>query len=200
MIPGVSLDSRFELLQGRVSMRELCTAAYRWLRAELVVTEAARERLAAWLDSDGLTRTPDLDNLPLFGDSAVLPAVRQAFAVLPACVAELALRDVAILVSGRSTLGWTAPLPARPRVVVLDGGQADATITRVVLHELAHVWLESWGEHFATAAGEVAYREYAHREDFAPMLATNTRITESRAINLATLWEQDLPNTKETTV
>lgn len=202
MTPGISLESRFELLQGRVSFRELCTGAYRWLRNELVVTEAARERLAAWVNSGGLTRTPDLDNPPMYGDPGVLPSVRAAFAVLPACVAELIMANTAILVSGRSTLGWTAPLPDRPRVIVLDGGRTNESITRTLLHEIAHVWVEPWDSDspfsrvMATAAGVESGMAYARAEGFEPMLATHTRIKESRAINLAKVWEMDLP--KET--
>jgi len=191
--PGVTLDSKCELLQGRVSLRELASGAYRWLRAELVVTETARERLAAWVRSGGLTRSPDLSNPPYCGDGEILPAVTAALGVVPACVAELVMRDTLILASGRSTHGWTAPLTARPRVIVLNGDRPNDAITRTLLHEIAHVWVEPLGDGVTpTAAGRQAYIKYAHEEGFVPLLLDHRKIHESRAINLARIWEQSL--------
>jgi len=198
MTPGVSIESKFALLGGRVSYRELATGAYRWLQNELVVTEAARERMAAWVDSGGLTRTPDLGSLPLYGDHELIPVVTAAFRLVPACVAEV-MTGVAILTSGRSSNGWTGAFPPRARVVVLAGSRNDEQIRRTLLHEIAHVWLEPWssGELLA-AADHVGLLARVHDAGMAPEFTTSHRNRETRANNLASLWEQALPSLKGT--
>jgi len=193
MTPGVSLESRHALLGGRVSLRALCAGACQWLTPALVITQAARERLAAWVESGGLERTPDLSRLPVYGDARVLPAITAAFTALPPPVAELMVRDVAVFVAGRETHGWTGAAPGRPRVVLLAGDRPDAVVAETFLHEAAHVWCEEWGTQAPTSARFASITAQAHAANYSPRLAPITHIAETRAINLASAWALALP-------
>jgi hypothetical protein len=80
-----------------------------------------------------------LRTLPFYGDVEALPAVAGALAAAPAVVAEYVVERCVLIVSGRSTGGWTAgPLPADRFPIVLDGHVSDRELKHYTLHEAAH--------------------------------------------------------------
>ncbi len=136
------------------------------------------------------------ESLQFHGDEPMFTLAVDALAgLVPDPVRRFVLEEIAIVASGWSTRGWTAPLglvhpDRRPRsyVIVLSGIERDAeAVTLVLLHEVAHNW-ESSPRCAVTplASGRQALAALA-REQAWPALATRAD-SEHRADTLALAW------------
>jgi len=196
---NLSLQEKADLFGGVVTARQLVNGAVPWFCQELVETESAQARLRQWAASGGMARTfPPArirEELRYYGDPRMLPAVIDAVASVPPPVRDFVLEEVALLGIGWVHIGRTflAPFEGQ-RMIILSGASHDETrIGRLVLHELAHAWLES------PALGEVATCLPAAGLENVDALARDEgwlddafrwrRAKENRADALARQWE-----------
>lgn len=125
---------------GRVHRRLLVQTVAGWRRLRTWI-QAQRGQLIV-VESRAARARRVREALPLFGDEDLLPVIAQVVADLPRCVSDVALAEVAFVVTGRTTAGWCAgPLPPGRRVIVLDGSRDDAAVASTVRHEIGHAWL-----------------------------------------------------------
>jgi len=194
---NLSLEERHAVLPG-VPARCL-VHGMPWLRGPLVSTEHAIARLRAWVAGGGLQRpAPDIRKaLPLYGDTEVLPAVIVALELMAPPARDYVLQEATILAAGWGTLAWTGgtPLGSRPHVIVISAHARNlAAVSRLMLHEAAHCWLEKPSVPCTSAVDQDALPSLlAALEDGAQLQAqfsARTEHKEALARTLANLWEQ----------
>lgn len=121
-----------------------------WAVPELIATEAARARLAAWCAAGARPVEPAavLRRLRYIGDPELLAVVRESLLSKVAPPAALhILEHYLVLGTGWSSGGFcscvAAPGGALLRLIMLSGaGQDAAKVASYLAHELAHGWLE----------------------------------------------------------
>ena len=136
-------------------------------RRFLMLTPAGRARVRQWFDAQQRPIVVELyaarctriaGALRYFGDPEPFGAIVDALARLPRPVIDHVITRCMVLVTGRSTNGWTTPgrLPGL-RPIVLAGDRADVDVARTFWHEVAHRWNgEERSEDVATAAAIAA--------------------------------------------
>lgn len=192
---ALTLAERMALVPG-ISARRLLTP---WLNSALVATDDARERLRAWYDaSDRLAgdQDPIRERVVYYGDPEMLDPIVEALGMMAPPARDFVMSCAFIVGVGWSRGGWTHGgqfRPQRDRIIVLSGRNREARLVRnCMLHEAAHVWLESQSdapvlsehlfsllfEHHAAKNGD------SWRSDF----VAKGREEEKRAESLAAVW------------
>lgn len=163
------------------------------LEARLLgATPAGDERLTKRLEEVGL----ETDVRPcIHGDIEGVPLVDAALALLPPIVRSMAVREVAFLVVGFSSWGWTSSSTfagadgvVKRRVVVLG----PRTTVRLLLHEAAHCWHSKppWSRHPGLGMAVSTQGEQALRElpGMAELMDSYVRDDDTLAESLALCW------------
>ncbi len=188
------LESRLELLANAINGRAFCAGPARWLTRELVLTEAAVERLRAWCVGGGFDRpAPDIrSTAKYYGDASLLPIVVDALGILAPPARDFVLDHAAIYGAGWDSYAWIGaqPKPA-DQIIVIDGSRRDdKAIRQTMLHELAHCWLLDLPRHaHITAAQTVDFEASCLAAGRVPFRATaQSRTDEWQATALAADW------------
>lgn len=189
---ALSLPEKHALVPG-VPWRVLAPLA---IHAEEVRTRHARRRFRAWIRSGGAQRsTKDLaETMAYYGDQEIWPAVVAAVQTVPEMVRAFLLQQAVVFGIGWRSSGWVNGgfRIGRRQVVVLSGHQHDVeAIRRVMIHEAAHLWLESFGgkRHPATAREALSLTQKIERIGGGrEWIECRTQTVEARACALAELW------------
>ena len=129
----------------------------------------------------------------VYGDSWLLPLLRQALALMPANVASVAAREAAWLAVGRESRAWTSCARfigsdgvLKLRVVVCGPN----TTLRTVLHEAVHVYAATTREESQAVSGdaEAAIAATAEAEGWAVQPEDHHAMHECLADALSLIW------------
>lgn len=132
--------------------RERTRIARQLGRRLLCVTPTGRRRLRAWLDAQqgqpitveiqAVRRQRIAGALQFFGDGDVFRPVVETIGQLPRPVADYVVDTCMVLVTGRSTAGWTSgAFPDGRLPIMIAGHRTDAEIAKTLRHEVGHRWL-----------------------------------------------------------
>lgn len=175
----------------------------------LLHTPAGRARARRWIDVQRALPTRALrrdvrervrQQLLYIGDVPLLPAIVEAFALVPACVRDVLLDEVVVLGVGAGSNAWTSTATfrdqdgrGRTRLIVMSGaGRTHEQVRDTTLHELGHAWLASvaTGSCAMPALGEAAVWALAAADGWLARARAWERTEELRADALACAWRE----------
>jgi hypothetical protein len=198
----VNLEERHALLAGRVSWQDIAQGKPAWLRDELILTAAGRERLMAWAAGCADVQRPSLPaaairaRIVYVGDPEILDVIASAMARIPPPVCDTVLDQALFVGVGRSAKAWASVSPAsseaRPAIIAISGAQRnDNELATTVAHECGHAWLHTpWnGERNQTTAERRAFVEDRAFDGVPAELVTHVvQCCERQAAALARAW------------
>lgn len=142
-------------------------------RELLTITPTSRRRLREWLDSPRAAAQVEtweqrrgrlIRELVYYGDLEALPTVAAALASAPRPVSDYVVAECVVILTGRTTAGWTTGrLPAR-WPITLCGAVSDEQLRFYTLHEVGHRWTLPDPVDAAPTAVEIARATLKSRE------------------------------------